>query len=257
MRGSTTVASCLLLLTAVLAFGATTSPTVWNAPAVRQSTPPPDEFEELPVWQCMNELDWAPLPIGDPANRARCWMGDIDYADSCNKVEWPVVLENEASVAQWMIIMMNGNGFHWGVRKPGCYAAGCVDVTVRSNYSIEVSMEGFENLLAVDDDAIDTVIEVEYAFSDQCEFPPAPDDESWMAPEEMNELSWEIEDSYDLHWIGSTDHIWAQIDVSPCNGPTEYVDPDWAVITYSLDDQQPWIDPETGLFSDMPAFPFQ
>lgn len=215
------------------------------------------DYEEMQAFQNIDGV-YVPMEIGSPTARARCWGLETNYADSCNKVDWPVTLKHEASVAQWMIIGMNYDGFHWGVRKPGEYTAGCVDLFCRSNYEIEVTGEGFEDLVPLEpDDTIDSLIEVKYALTDNCETPPAPDDPAWLTAAQMNDLDFEIEDSYDLHWTGWTTHIWASINVSPCNGPTDWFDPDWATITLSLDEQQPWIDPETGEFGTMPEFPFQ
>jgi len=241
----------------LVAFGLAASNTaVADRPAVTAGAE--CHFEEWPTYMCNENEEWVPMPVGGLGNRARCWTFETNYMDSCNKVCWPVTLKNEAAVAQWMIISMDYDGFHWGVRKPGDYVAGCADVTVRSNCAIEVSLSGFEDLLAVDCRCtIDSVIEVKYAFDDQGQVPPPCDDSIWMTPCQLNQMTWQIDDSYQLHWDGWTQHIWSTIHVSPCNGPTEFVDRDWATITYCLDNQQPWICPETGLFNGMPEFPFQ
>ncbi|MFO7638382.1 MAG: hypothetical protein R6X14_03625 [bacterium] len=254
-------AATIVLGMVAVAFAASVSTGNSNTVQVPTRTPALEagecHFTEKTVWM-MNECgEWQEMPVGGLGNRARAWSYEILYEDSCNKVNWPVGLKNEAAVAQWMIIKMNNDGFHWAVRKPGDYVADCVKLSVRSNSAIEISLSGFEHLMAVDENTIDSVIEVRYAFVDQGDVPPPYNDSAWLSPEACNETSWRIEDSYDLHWIGHTTHIWSSIHVGPCNGPTEYVDRDWAIITASLVNQQPWIDPETGLFQGMPEFPFQ
>jgi hypothetical protein len=255
---SLTMALCVMCLATAgfAASAADMSSLSANGPAVT-SGPRDCYFTEKPVWQLDSCGNWVPLTVGGLANRARCWKYEIDYMDSCNKVCWPVSLKNEAAVAQWMIISMNSDGFHWAVRKPGDYVSDCVTLCCRSNYAIEMSCSGFDCLRPVDGRAIDTVIEVKYAFEDQGDNPPAANDECWCTPEQLNQMTWRIEDSYDLHWNGYCQHIWSTIHVSPCNGPTQYVDRGWATINCCLAAQQPWIDPTTGMFSGTPAFPFQ
>lgn len=201
---------------------------------------------------------WVSQGSGSPGARARCWMFVGQYRDSCNKRDWQIPFKAEASVAQWIVIEMNGDGFHWGVRKPGCYASDCVWLKFRSNYDVRVSFSGFDNLISkTPDDCIDDTIEVWYAFSDDANNPPPYGDPAWKTPEELNQWCIDVRDSYDLHWTGWMKHIWCRICVSPCNTSCEYVDPNWATINLTLQRIKPWIDPATGNFSRMPPFPYQ
>jgi hypothetical protein len=201
---------------------------------------------------------WVPLGGGNPAARARCWMFARGFHDSCNKRDWQIPLKAEASVAQWIVIDMNGDGFHWGVRKPGDYTADCVTLTFRSNYDVKVSFEGFDNLISLyPDNCIDDTIEVMYAFSEQGSAPPPMGDPAWKTPAELNRGDFIVPDSRELHWNGWSKHIWCLIHVSPCNTSCEYVDPNWATINLTLQRIKPWIDPCTGNFNGIPPFPYQ
>ena len=215
-------------------------------------------WDEKQSWQLDTAGNWVPIQIGNPGARARCWMEVINYKDSCNKRLWPLTLKHEASVAQWIILGINGDGFHWGVRKPGYYSSDCIWLWFRSNYDVVVDFSGFENLLSLyPDSCIDDTIEVMYALIDDSLAPPPIGDSAWMTVDQLNEIVYRVYDSYELHYQGWRKKIWCYIHVSPCNTACEYVDPDWATITLTLQRIKPWIDPETGLFARMPDFPFQ
>lgn len=228
-----------------------------GASAVLASDTPDCHWLQKQAWQYQNG-SWVQMPLNDRAARARAWSYVTDYRDSCNKEVWRLVLKHEASVAQWMVIWMNADGFHWAVRKPGEYITDCVEFGFRSNYDVVVTFSGFEDLQPLDPNkTIDQAIEVQYALSDNGTVPPAPTDPAWTTAANLNNLVIRVQDSENLHYVGWKKHIWARIHVSPCNGPTDYVDPNWATITCTLQCIRDWIDPATGLFSGMPSFPFQ
>lgn len=228
-----------------------------GASAVLASDTPDCHWLQKQAWQYQNG-SWVQMPLNDRAARARAWSYVTDYRDSCNKEVWRLVLKHEASVAQWMVIWMNADGFHWAVRKPGEYITDCVEFGFRSNYDVVVTFSGFEDLQPLDPNkTIDQAIEVQYALSDNGTVPPAPTDPAWTTAANLNNLVIRVQDSENLHYVGWKKHIWARIHVSPCNGPTDYVDPNWATITCTLQCIRDWIDPATGLFSGMPNFPFQ
>ncbi len=228
-----------------------------GAGAVMASESPDCHWLQKQGWQYVDGC-WVQMPMNNTGARARAWSYVIDYRDSCNKEVWNLTLKHEASVAQWMIIWMNADGFHWAVRKPGEYITDCVQFGFRSNYDVAVTFNGFENLQPLDPNkTIDQEIEVQYALTDDGTTPPAPTDPAWTTAEDLNDLRILVEDSENLHYVGWNKHIWARINVSPCNGPTDYVDPNWATITCTLQCIRSWIDPATGFYSGMPAFPFQ
>jgi len=213
---------------------------------------------EKPAWWYANGA-WVPTGVGNPAARARCWTWDVPYQDSCNKQIWHMTVKHEASVAQWIILGTNCDGFHWGVRKPGKYSADCMRFWAMSNQALRVSFDGFENLHAVHPESvIHQEIPVHYALvPDEITNPPAPDDTCWHTAADLNQISYYIPDSYDLHWTGWSNHLWTYIDVDNCNSAGAYVDPNWACVTITLQKIQPWIDPVTGQFASMPPFPYQ
>ncbi len=234
---------------------------ILSAGAVMAAESPDCHWLQKKAWRLVDGC-WVLMPMNDRAARARAWSYVIDYKDSCNKQVWNLTLKHEASVAQWMIIWMNADGFHWAVRKPGCYITDCVEFGFRSNYDVAVTFSGFDNLRPLDPNkTIDQEIEVEYALSDDGDVPPDPNSNLWTTAANLNDLVINVQDSEELHYNGWKKHIWAKICVSPCNGPTDYVDPNWATITATLQCMRPWIDPGTGLFkvgdAGMPAFPFQ
>lgn len=215
-------------------------------------------YIEKPAWWGANG-SWVPMGTGNPAARARCWTRDSAWADSCNKQTWRMTVRHEASVAQWIVLGINNDGFHWGVRKPGKYAADCLEFWAKSNQALRVGFSGFENLIAVNpDSAIDDTIEVFYALAqDNLTAPPPFGDTTWHSAEEFNGISYYIPDSYNLHWTGWNSHLWTYINVGNCNSACEYVDPNWATITITLQKIKPWINPGTGEFAGMPNFPYQ
>lgn len=243
-------------ITTLLALVALVGFAVAAQPSVRPQTDPP-EYVEHQGWELV-EGEWSEMPIGDITNCARVWCLEEQSQDTTScEVEHTVTFRQEASIAQWSEVEMTCDGFHWGVRVPGTYAAGPIAMNVRANYDVELSFDGFENLQPVDSEmTMDSMIPVMYAVTDEVGMPP-PGDEDWMTPMELNALTFDINNGEQLHHEGFNTQFFAELSTTAGNGPTDWVDPDWAVITASLDEQQEWIDEDTGWFDDMPDFPLQ
>jgi hypothetical protein len=195
------------------------------------------------------------VDTGDVTAPARAWMQNTVTVDTSNREIYSMQLNHQVMVTQWMIWQSNGDGWYWGVRRPGTFASGQISTVARSNADLLISFQGFDELVSTSPDiTVDDTIEVKYALG--YDVPPAADDTAWHTPSELNQLSFYVYDSYDLHWYGFANKIMAQIHVSPCNSCAIYEDLDGGQIVAALQCVDPWIDPETGYFSGMPQFPY-
>jgi hypothetical protein len=218
----------------------------------------PPGYIEKDLWMCTDN-GWVLLGHGNPGAKARVWTKDTTYYHACNREEWCCDMNNEASVAQWMELHSVGDGWHWGVRKVGCYTANGFSFDARSNGPLVVTFEGFEDLTACLSETVpgNPTLPVEYCFTDRGTTTPPPDDDPcWMGASELNDVRWVIPDTVMCNG-GFCKDIWSSIETYSCTPCANYHDCDGAEMCLTLQCIQPWIDRETGDFARMPDFPLR
>lgn len=205
---------------------------------------------EVETWYEANGA-WVTQGVGNPMALARCWA-QFPVGGDCNKQWWHIDVFTRASMAQWIEWTLSGTEWKWKIRKvgpepcmlDGYYAADCITTTLKSNYDVEITFSGFQDLYNAN--SIDQYIEVFYALS-ELNNPPPRTSTDWVAAAALNDVVLYVEDSQDLH-DGISMKLWNYIHVTNCNSACEYVDPDGAQIHIELQMIKDWIDPETGYF---------
>jgi hypothetical protein len=221
--------------------------------AFSQASPYPPPGYPVEAFNLVDSV-WVSLATADgniahPAAKAQCWAS-FPADSSCNK-DWEISVKIHASIAQWCSWKMTGTRWDWFVKKPGDYAADCISGTIASNQNILVDYHGFGDLIALDTaKAVDDTIEVYYAIWGTG-MPPGITNTAWVHSYDLNnEAEWDtVFDSEALH-NGLTWKLWNRIRVSTCNSACEYQDD--AFISLKLLCQKPWIDRETGFFTNTP-----
>jgi len=196
------------------------------------------------AWELI-ENQWVPMPLGVPSVRARAFSS-FPVQGSCNKLRWVNPVKVHASVAQWIEFSLSGSRYDWQVRKPGTYAANSLTATLKSNGPVTVDFDGFANLQYLGAGGVKQDIDTWYAYGEGA----GPGDMNWIPAASVNGLDALVRDSAGLH-NGYSWKLWNKIMVENCNSACEYEDN--ATITLVLDNQKPWIDPETGDFARGPG----
>ncbi len=225
--------------------------TILLLPAVAQGAynpgvPLPAGATETEAWELL-EGNWGSMYVnGEPSTsaKARAWYSGGD-ADSCNKQNWVIGVENHASVAQWISWSISATRWDWRVRKPGKYAADCITFWMKSNNDVLVDYEGFEDLQYQGTGGVNQSIATWYAYS--ATGASTPPTAGWVTAANLNGHDDLVEDSVDLH-AGLSFKLWNMIEVVDCNSSCEYEDE--ATVTLVLQNIKDWIDGSTGLFKD-------
>jgi hypothetical protein len=205
---------------------------------------PPAGSQESTVWYWDTLLvEWVQNPMNMEDRQGRLFRGGLeDFAGNCNKAEWLVPVEIHASIAKWIDFTLDWNRFDWFIRKPGIYCGDCIEACIAANGDVFIDYEGFDNLQP--EIAGNDPISVWYGIEDATHYPMI--DDNWIAAVDLNaEDDW----LYDAE-LGELLHdgvcwkLWNKIEVVVCNSACNYSN--FATITLTLDNQKPWIVPETG-----------
>lgn len=179
---------------------------------------------------------------GAPAANARCWSSTPD-SGACNKQNWVINITNHASVAQWIDWSIGGTRWDWRIRKPGTYAADCINFTIKSNNDVAVNFDGFADLEYLEQGAgVKQTIDTYYSYGGSIE---AAQSNGWIRAADLNNADFIFPDGSALH-SGLNYKLWNKIVVENCNSSCEYEDT--ATITLTVRNMKHWIDPETGNF---------
>jgi len=201
--------------------------------------PLPPGATEVETWY-WDGASWVSQGTSDPQALARAWRSGPEQG-ACNKKYWCLDITVHASIAQWIEWSIGGTRWDWRVRKPGTYAADCIEACVSSNNDVLVDYEGFGDLLATGP-SVTSTIPVWYSFGETISEAEA---NGWIRADTLNSHDDLLEDSEGLH-EGICWKLWNKIEVVPSNSSCEYED--LAQICLTLQNIKIWIDSTTGYF---------
>ncbi len=224
------IGMALLLLCAV----------TWAQDLVQCPQPPPQSpSDSVTVWEV---VDGTP-DLSAPAEHARAWLGVV-HDSECN-ADRCIDIGARASVAQWIVLSVDGTNVQWHVFKPGAFAAPAFRTAYNSNGDVGITFSGFGNLESLsEDDEISTFYAL--ILGDLNQQPVAGD---WFAASELNDAGFELFELQDH--LGAEFLIWQQVQIAPCNSACDYESQ--GVICARANEQKPWVDRETGTFD--PDYP--
>jgi|ADurb_Cas_03_Slu_FD_contig_51_1971661_length_1068_multi_1_in_0_out_0_1 hypothetical protein len=192
---------------------------------------------EVSHWEIVDGA-WVEFGTGNVLSNARCWRSGA-ASDSCNKQVWEIPFTTHASMAQWLFYNLGGTRWDWRIRKPGTYAADCIEATIRSNNDVVITFANFADLLYQETGGVDPTISTWYAWGE--DWNHAKD--RWVSAADLNKQRVTIGDSDQLH-TGFVTKLWNKIDVVNCNSSCEYENTGTIIIT--LQNMKLWVDPTNG-----------
>ncbi|PLV56152.1 hypothetical protein [Thermotoga sp. SG1] len=195
----------------------------------------------LEVWK-YEDGQYISLPATNDLARA---FSAFPEDGSCNKPEWQIVFTTEVQVAQWLEWSLNATKWTWFVRKPGDYYANAIVGTVASNGDVLVTFSDFDDPTYTGTSSVNPTIEAYYTVMTS---EGMPDPESWVRAPDVNDLSYTLTDSQELH-EGMSFYLWNRIKVVECNSASTYRDTGYILLT--LQNQKPWIDEEGNYVEDL------
>lgn len=208
------------------------------ANAALPGEPQPVSAVEVEHWELA--ADGVTWDHKEPGNGlARCWRSGGDQGE-CNKTSWVINITHHAAMAQWSEWSIDGTRWDWRILKPGTYAADCIEFKLQSNNSVLIDYEDFADLLRTTEGGVKQTIDTYYSFGESI---GQAQTNGWVRATDLNKHDDIIPDSAVLH-VGMVTKLFNKIVVENCNSSGEYEDT--AVITLTLLNQQPWVDPEGG-----------
>ena len=208
------------------------------ANAALPGEPQPVSAVEVEHWELA--ADGVTWDHKEPGNGlARCWRSGGDQGE-CNKTSWVINITHHAAMAQWSEWSIGGTRWDWRILKPGTYAADCIEFKLQSNNSVLIDYEDFADLLRTTEGGVKQTIDTYYSFGESI---GQAQTNGWVRATDLNKHDVIIPDSAVLH-VGMVTKLFNKIVVENCNSSGEYEDT--AVITLTLLNQQPWVDPEGG-----------
>lgn len=212
-----------------------------TALAASTGVPLPAGAVEVETWKLVDG-NWVYQGTGNVEALARCWRSG-PASGACNKESWVINVTHHASVAQWIEWTIGGTRWDWRIRKPGTYAADCIEFTLKSNNDVAILYDGFADLQYQETgEGVKPTIETYYSYGESL---AEAESNGWVRASALNESDDLVEDSAALH-AGMSTKLWNKIVVENCNSSCEYEDT--ATITLVLQNMKAWIDPATGLY---------
>ncbi|MBC7083490.1 MAG: hypothetical protein H5T95_08370 [Firmicutes bacterium] len=205
----------------------------------------PSGATEVETWYLNEAGEWVSQGTENAAALARCWSSGPAQG-ACNKESWVINFTHHASVAQWIEWSIGGTRWDWRIRKPGTYAADCINFSLKSNNDVAINYDGFADLAYLEQgEGVKQTIDTYYSYGATLAEAEA---NGWVRASDLNNDDDLIEDSAALH-AGLNTKLWNKIVVENCNSSCEYEDT--ATITLTLQNMKHWIDPETGNFKSV------
>ncbi|MCR4402001.1 MAG: hypothetical protein NUW12_04350 [Firmicutes bacterium] len=213
--------------------------------AYNPGVPLPDGAAEVETWYLNNAGQWVSQGTGNAAALARCWSSG-PASGACNAESWVIDVTHHASVAQWIDWSIGGTRWDWRIRKPGTYAADCINFTIKSNNDVAVQYDGFADLAYLEQgEGVKQTIDTYYSYGATL---AEAQSRGWVRASALNDSDDLLEDSAGLH-AGLNFKLWNKIVVENCNSSCEYEDT--ATITLVLQNVKHWIDAESGNFAQV------
>ncbi|MEW5866307.1 MAG: hypothetical protein AB1774_05530 [Bacillota bacterium] len=214
-----------------------------TALAASPGVPLPAGAVEVETWKLV-EGEWVSQGTGNVEALARCWSSGPAQG-ACNKQSWVINFIHHASVAQWIEWSIGGTRWDWRIRKPGTYAADCINFALKSNNAVAINYDGFNDLTYLEQgEGVKQTIDTYYSYGATIAEAEA---NGWVRASALNEEDDLIPDSAGLH-AGMNTKLWNKIEVVECNSSCEYEDT--ATITLVLQNMKHWVDPATGYYKD-------
>jgi len=168
-----------------------------------------------------------------PTDLAKAWKMD-GWESYCN-ADQCVTFTVNASLAQWLELYISHTRWEWRILKPGDYATDSIAIAFRSNGNVTVCLYGFGPLVNVDGDEIPVATALVYD-----SLPPGPGDWHW----DDWCYTFQEDESHDTIAV----KFWIRLIVVPCDSACEYTDT--GTVCFTLDEQKPWVDRETGEYDE-------
>lgn len=208
------------------------------ANAALPGEPLPANAVEVEHWELAADgVTWVHKEPGN--GLARCWRSGGAQGE-CNQTSYVVNITHHAAMAQWSEWSIGGTRWDWRILKPGTYAADCIEFKLQSNNSVLIDYEDFADLLRTTEGGVKQTIDTYYSFGESI---GQAESNGWVRAADLNEHDDIIPDSAVLH-VNYVTKLFNKIVVENCNSSGEYEDT--AVITLTLLNQQPWVDPAGG-----------
>jgi len=176
--------------------------------------------------------------IDGVSDTARAWKFD-EFSSYCN-ADKCVPFTVNASVAQWMRLVITSTTTEWRILKPGDYAVVLAGIDIQSNGNVVMVISGFLGMTNEGGDLIDMELALVPG-------PPGlyiPEPGEWIPITDPLPVPLPENDEHDV--VQRT--LWMLITVVPCDSACEYASS--GEICVSLDEQKPWVDRETGGYLD-------
>lgn len=204
-------------------------------------------YTPVAVYLLQDDNTWLNPPSTDLGLHAKAFIS-VPQGGICDKETWTETFTNHATVSQWINYSFGGTRWDWQVRKPGTFAADCIEFAIQSNDDVAVEFDGFGDLNPlVHPDA--PAIPAFYAYGDPpvestTDYPPA--DAAWLSAADLNNADFTL--SYDDVKDGLTKKLWTKIVVDEATRACDYEDQ--GTITLTLTDVKYFINPTDGMFNE-------
>jgi hypothetical protein len=203
------------------------------------------QYTGVAVYLLDDQGQWLNPPDTDLGLHARAFIS-AGHGGICDKEVWTENFTNHATVSQWINYSFGGTRWDWQIRKPGTFAADCIEFHIQSNDDVAVAFSGFADLAPLvhtDQPAIPT----SYGFGDPpltgaTDAPPS----TWLAADALNGAGFNL--AYDDIKGGLTKKLWTKIDVDETTRACDYEDQ--GTITLTLTDVKYFINPANGQFNE-------
>lgn len=158
-----------------------------------------------------------------------------DGNSSENQQAQPPLLSTTAA-APWARFDLSGTQWEWNVRRAGDYAAQSIVGSITANVDILINFSGFEDLNSSNPNT--GIVETYYAASVGNQ---RVEDVDWASAPDFNQrtllITQDPNSPIPVAWS-----LWNRVCVKTLNSATEYSDD--AVITFEMQNMNPWIDPD-------------
>jgi hypothetical protein len=148
-----------------------------------------------------------------------------------HRAEGPI--RSSAADSQWVSFHLSATQWEWKIRRPGEYAAQSIVGSITGNVDILINFSGFEDLTSSNSPTQN--VETYYGVSIGIQ---SVEEVDWVRASDFNARSLLINQN---PTTPTTWTLWNKVCLRPGNSAFEYSDD--AVITFVMQNSNPWIDP--------------